>query len=284
LCESWLKLTAERCIMRKKQPQKDTLIALLKEKRDLGIARRELWYRIPVKSAPTMVKTGKIKYLALYQPGVFKDAAFQIKWYGRVKKITVAKRKELLPHEPFHPNADEDYYKVEFEELFELSQPIFSRRRRRVLFITTTYPRFINARELNNVFYESPLEETFWQALQAENITAERQYMVEAEEDLFFLDFAIFSKQRNIDVECDGDKHHSAKPDVKRDKRRNNILESKGWSVLRYTTDDISKNLDKCIRQVKETINRYGGLQDIEDSSRYRYLSVNDDNQLSLFD
>ncbi len=203
-------------------------------------------------------------------------------WSG--KKTTVAKRKELLPNEAFHARADEDYYKIEFEELSELSQPIVSHRHRRVLFITTTFSRFINARELNDVFYESPLEEIFWEVLQSEKISAERQYMVETEEDFFFLDFAIFSKQRNIDVECDGDKHHSTKPDVKRDKRRNNILESKGWSVLRYTTEDITKHLDRCVHQVKETINRYGGLQDIEDLSQSRYLSLNDHGQLSLFD
>lgn len=270
--------------MREKKLQKDTLIALLKEKRDLGIARRELWYRIPVKSAPKMVKTGKIKYLALYQPGVFKADAFHIQWYGRVKKITEMKRKELLPREPLHPNADMDYYKIELAEISQLPEPIISRRHRRMLFITTTYSRFINARELNEVFYESPLEEIFWEALQSEKISAERQFMLETEKDFFFLDFAIFSKQRNIDIECDGDKYHSDSPAVKRDKRRNNILESKGWSVLRYTTDDITKRLDQCLYQVKETVNRYGGLQDIENKRRYRYLPLDDHGQLSLFD
>ncbi len=57
---------------------------------------------------------------------------------------------------------------------------------------------------------------------------------------------------RNIDVECDGDKFHLDEKDVKRDKKRNNILESFGWSVLRFTTDEIQKNLGETIRQIKK--------------------------------
>ena len=45
----------------------------------------------------------------------------------------------------------------------------------------------------------------------------------------------------------------------------------------------IRHNLQHCIQQVKETVNRYGGLQDATDFTDYRYLNEGR-SQLSLFD
>ncbi len=60
---------------------------------------------------------------------------------------------------------------------------------------------------------------------------------------MFYLDFAIFCKERNINIEFDGDRFHLSEFNVKRDKNRNNILSSLGWSILRFTTEDIRRNL-----------------------------------------
>ena len=122
------------------------------------------------------------------------------------------------------------------------------------------------------MFYESPLEEEFWRALRDEKIDAERQFLVDADAQMFLLDFALFCKARNIDVECDGDEFHLEKEDVKRDKRRNNILESFGWSVLRFTTDEIRKSLKEVTNRVKRTVNELGGLQDLVNQKVFRYL------------
>jgi hypothetical protein len=70
---------------------------------------------------------------------------------------------------------------------------------------------------------------------------------------------------------------------VKKDKRRANQLESQGWAMLRYTTEDINQRLDDCLHQVKETINTYGRLQDTVDLLHYRYLDTGQ-SQLLLFD
>ena len=53
----------------KSNVEKDIVIGVLKNKRDLPIAIHDKWYRIPVKSAPIIVRGNKIKYLALYQAG-----------------------------------------------------------------------------------------------------------------------------------------------------------------------------------------------------------------------
>jgi very-short-patch-repair endonuclease len=194
------------------------------------------------------------------------------------------RRRELFPDLPGDPKAEREYFKIEFHELRPLPDPIISRRLRRILFISTTFLRFQQAQEINDVFHESPLEELLWETFKAERIEAERQYMVGTSSQFFYLDFALFCKQRNIDIECDGDEFHSKLEDVKRDKKRNNLLESLGWAVLRFTTDDLRQRLAEVIAQTKATINRYGGLQYASEPEVFRRLAVGPNQQLSLFE
>ena len=254
--------------------KRDFLIALMNNKRDFKIAQEQHWYRIPVrtKQTPKSVIDKSLRHIAFYHTKEFGQNACCIRWHGEVKNISIVKRKELLPELPNDPKAEHEYYKIQFGELQARVQPIISRRPRRILFIPTTMLHFEHAHEINEVFYESPLEEEFWKALRGENIEAERQYLFDEGKKRFCLDFALFCKSRNIDVECDGDKFHLDEKDVKRDKKRNNVLESFGWSVLRFTTEGILKNLDEAIRQIKKTINHLGGLQDIGDPKVFRYL------------
>lgn len=58
------------------------------------------------------------------------------------------KRKELLPAESAHPRAEEEYCRINLVELLPLAKPIFSRRKRRIVFITTTFERFHNRQRI----------------------------------------------------------------------------------------------------------------------------------------
>jgi very-short-patch-repair endonuclease len=242
--------------------------------RDYTIARESHWYRIPVKSAPKIVRGYQVQYVAFYLTKVFGNEAFSIRSYADVDRITIVKRKELFPEEMDHPKKDEDYFKLQLRPLKDLPKPVVSKRWRRIVFIETTPSRLSNAQEVNDLFHESPLEDAFWNALKAEGIDAERQYWIRHESLRFALDFALFCKQRNIDVECDGDAYHLQPVRVRRDKKRNNILEKMGWSVLRYGSQDIYKQLPSTMSQVKETINRLGGLQVPGKEGAYRALPL----------
>ena len=57
----------------------------------------------------------------------------------------------ILPHEPDHPRADEWYYKVQLGELIKMERPIISLQWRRVTFIHTTWDRFREAVEINDL-------------------------------------------------------------------------------------------------------------------------------------
>ena len=264
---------------------RNVLVALIPSLKDFSFAINDHWYRIPIstKLIPLCVKNKTLDIIAFYQPKDFKDDAFLVKYYAKVKSINIITRKDLIKDEAYNQKSENEYYKIEFETLTELTTPIQNYRRRRILFIPTTFQRFINAKQINDLYYESPLEEKLWKEFKANKIFAERQYLIDYGKKYFLLDFAIICKNRNLAIECDGDSYHNDSKSVVSDKRRDNILESNGWNVLRYTTEDIVYKMEDSIKQVKETIDRYGGAEDPLDSSKYYYYNKNINN-LTLFD
>src|SRR6266571_8437978 len=123
----------------------NTLIALMNSRLDFEIAKSQYWYRIPtdIKSVPQIIRNSKVKFIAFYHTAVFAREKFTIRYYAIVRKISIVKRKELLPDPQYKPSEREEYfkkaeklyYKIEFEPLQKLQQPIISIRHRRLLFI-----------------------------------------------------------------------------------------------------------------------------------------------------
>jgi hypothetical protein len=190
--------------------KKNVLIAYMPNYKDLDIARDKNWYRIPtdIKRVPQNVKNSSLDIIAFYFPKIFKDYAFRVVFYGIVEKIEIASRKQLFKNEPPNPKSNRIYYKIKFKKLLRLPHPIYSRRKRRIVFISTTVDRFNNAVEINDLFLESPIEELLWEAFKKHNIIAERQFLEKVKGENFFLDFALFCRKGNLDVECDGDAYH----------------------------------------------------------------------------
>lgn len=239
----------------------DTLVAIMNSVLDFDIARNQNWYRIPVDSAPPIVKDKSIKYLAFYHTKTFNKEKYSIRWYAKVKEIDIVGRRTLFPDEPKNIKTNKKYYKLSFEELKPLPNPVISATGRRIVFIPTNRYKLFNAREINYIFNNSPLDNELWEVFAKKKIIAERDYYVNVNDNKFCLDFAIFCKKCNIDVECDGDEFHLSPKAVKQDKKRNNILSSNGWSVLRFTTDDIYKDMKQSVSLVQETIKTYGGIK-----------------------
>lgn len=264
------------------RPNKNILIAYLPSKRDLWIASSKKWYRVPVisQNVPNIIKDGSVQMIAFYQPNSFDEDSQIIRYYGIVESVKKVKRKVLFKDEPLNPKSENLYYKIKIDKLLQLPSPIKILRCRRILFITTTLEKYNKANEINDLFIESPLEEKFWVEFKRIGISAERQYYETIGKKNFILDFALFCKKHKIAVECDGDTYHMENAEVQKDKRRDNILESRGWNVLRYTTNDIEYHFEESISLVKETINHYGGLEDINDSSKAKYFPKDDEPNL----
>ncbi|MCX8015367.1 MAG: DUF559 domain-containing protein [candidate division WOR-3 bacterium] len=235
------------------------LVAIIQSKRDWQILNKEHWYRIPVKTAPKVLN--KAKFIAFYQTKIFDDEKYSINYYAKILKIEIVKRIELLPKESTHIRAYDDYYKVIIGNLMKLPKPIPSLRWRRITFIPTTLKKLLDATEINDLWSTSVIEEKMYKHLKKEEIDAERQYFVTDTEKPYCLDFAIFCKSGKINVECDGEKYHSSKQNVIRDRKRNNDLTSKGWLILRYSGREINYNIKNCIKQIKQAIKMLNNTQ-----------------------
>ncbi len=129
-------------------PEDRVLITALPRPADFVRLQREGWYRIPQRHAP---KGLHAEYFAFYFGSRFGRQKWAIHYYAPRLGHELTTRRELLPDEPDHPRADELYYKVQLGTLRPLSQPIISLQWRRITFLHTTWDRFQDATEINDL-------------------------------------------------------------------------------------------------------------------------------------
>lgn len=238
----------------------EALVAIMNDPRDFALLREQRWYRVPVASAP---ERWPPKWLALYQTRVFGDEAYAVHYYGRVKHISVVSRRELLPEDWKSENTDRKYYKIELESIEKLPRPIVSRRWRRIVFIPTTAAKLFSATQINDLFDDSPLENTLWDRLKELRIDAERQWEEKVGKARYMLDFAVFCRAGKLDIETDGDLYHHNPEYAAKDNVRNNALTSANWRVLRFNKAQVQENrAEYCVASITENIRRLGGLDD----------------------
>ncbi len=240
------------------------LVAIMNNKLDLALAREQHWYRIPIGNAQKWLKgSWPPQWLAFYQTKIFGSEAFSINYYARVLEIREVFRWELFPDGPRDNKAQQRYYQLILGPLERLEPAIASSRWRRIVFIPTDWQRFIKARELNDLYHESPLADALWQELKRLRIPAERQEFVTAKGRNYALDFAVYCAKGNIDIETDGDIWHSDPQRIPLDNLRDNDLETVGRQPLRFNTRQIKEQLgDYCLPTIVENINRLGGLDE----------------------
>ena len=251
------------------QPINNILVALIPSKADFEIAQSQHWYRIPrrIKRVPKVLLEGRLQFLAFYHPKVFGDWAYSVRYVSAVKGITVVKRKDLVPvpeeagaKSEWHRKANEEYYRIDISPLQTLSTPIISRKFRRFIFLETTDRKLHEATEINDLFHGTSLEEHLYIALKKAQVPAEREFYLKVNERHCFLDFAVFCRQGKINIECDGG-YHNQISQINSDRSRNNLLQSAGWSVLRFSEEDVYHHMDQNMALLAETIAQYGGLR-----------------------
>ena len=95
-------------------PDDRVLVGVLNRKRDLKTLLEQRWYRIPEDKMPFGVYA---EYIALFLSGSaaksYGDSGIYL--YARRKGVELALRKDLLPNEPDHKNAEKRYYKVQLQ-------------------------------------------------------------------------------------------------------------------------------------------------------------------------
>ncbi|MCB0006045.1 MAG: hypothetical protein KDE09_07490 [Anaerolineales bacterium] len=134
-------------------PDDRVLVVYMPSPADWERLLAEGWYRIPYDHAP---KGFQAEYYAFYFGRQFGEEKYGIHYFAPYLGHELAQRLDLLPGEPDHPRATEWYYKIQLDEVRRLPRPITSKRWRRLTFAHTTWDRFVVAREMSDLFADSP--------------------------------------------------------------------------------------------------------------------------------
>jgi hypothetical protein len=172
------------------------LVAIMNSRRDFEIVRDEGWYRIPAKHAPQ--STTEAAALAFYFTKAFGDEKWSIRWYGPVRGHELVRRRDLFPDEPYHPRADEAYYKLQLGPLMQLELPIHSLRWRRVTFIETSWDRFTAAEEINDLYASGA--DGLYVTLKDEGFWPEREFEIRESGAAYTVDLAIPCQEGTVTI------------------------------------------------------------------------------------
>jgi very-short-patch-repair endonuclease len=190
---------------------------------------------------------------------VFGAERWSVGYYAEITRVGLVRRIELLPDEPDHPRAQDEYYRIEVGELRPLPRPIPSRRLRRIVFIPTSLERLMRATEVNDLFKTSPIEDVLYERLRDGGFEPERQYFVREDGAGSMLDLTLFCRDGSLNIECDGDAWHTGPKRSALDRERDNRLVSGGWHVLRFSGRDIQRRPDYCLETVSKAVQTLGG-------------------------
>jgi hypothetical protein len=181
-------------------PEDRVLVAYMPSRADFELVQREGWYRIPQRKAPKGVYA---EYFAFYFGRAFGPEKWAIHYYASRLGHELVTRCLLLPDQPDHPRADDVYYKVQLGELHRLDKPISSLRWRRITFLHTTWDRFRDASEINDLFIEGgEYVDRIYAALKERGIQTERDYQVEEPGGHYVVPLAIPCQHGRIDINC----------------------------------------------------------------------------------
>lgn len=171
-------------------PEDRVLVGVMPHPRDLEIAREQHWYRVPVRHAPKGIHA---EYVAFYFTKAFgAELRWAIHFYARRTGHELVRRVDLIPDEPDHPRAAERYYKLQLGPLRQKQPPIVSLRWRRITFIHTTWDRFVEAREINDLFSGDDIfVDRLYHTLKERGIQPERQVVIREGRESYTVDLLI---------------------------------------------------------------------------------------------
>jgi hypothetical protein len=177
------------------------LIGVMTDPADFEIARTQGWYRIPQRHAPKCTPNAAV--LAFYFTAAFKEDKWAIHWYAEVRGYELVYRRDLLPDQSDHPRADNPYYKLQIGPLIRREPPIPSLRWRRITFITTTWDRFNDAEEINDLYVSG--SDGLYVTLKESGFFPEREYLIHDGNKTYRADLAIPCQDGVISIMLDDD-------------------------------------------------------------------------------
>ncbi|HZD10832.1 MAG TPA: hypothetical protein VE553_05760, partial [Candidatus Binatia bacterium] len=141
------------------------------------------------------------EYIAFYFGQRFGDLKWAIHYYARREGHELTTRLLLFPDQPDHPRAHDFYFKVQLGPLQKLERPIVSLRWRRVTFVHTTWDRFQDATELNDLFVEGgEYVDRLYATLKDRGLHPERNYLVRETGIAYEVPLALLCRKGNVQV------------------------------------------------------------------------------------
>lgn len=179
-------------------PDDRVLVAFVPHPADFARIQQKGWYRIPQRHAPKGLQSD---YYAFYFGRQFGAQKWSIIYYAPRLGHELVRRVDLLPEEADHPRANDPYYKVQLGPLQKLPAPILSLRWRRVTFIHTTGDRFLDAREINDLFVEGgDYVDRLFVALKERGLRPERNYEVKETGNVYVAPLMVLCRHGRIPV------------------------------------------------------------------------------------
>jgi hypothetical protein len=161
-------------------PEDRVLVGVINRKRDFEKARDEHWYRVPQGKAPKGIHA---EYIAFFLSQAFKEQNGGIHYYARRTGIELVRRRDLLPEEAKHKNADALYHKLQLGELRRKDPPILNDKKHPVSFIYTTWDRFEQAHVLADLYSDADhFVDRVFHVLEDEKIPAELRWEAESDD------------------------------------------------------------------------------------------------------
>lgn len=158
-------------------PEDRVLVGVVNRKVDFDHVKNDHWYRIPCNQADHGIHA---EYVAFYQTKVFGAENGRINYFARRTGHELVRRVDLLPDEPKHPRAQQPYYKIQLGELREKVPPIVNPTRRTVVFVYTTWDRFVAADQISDLYSTADFYvNRVYYALREFGVRAERRWEAE---------------------------------------------------------------------------------------------------------
>jgi hypothetical protein len=179
-------------------PEDRVLVAYVPRPADFAVVQADSWYRIPQRYSP---KGLYAEYFAFYFGRHFGHEKWAIHYYAPQLGHELVTRQSLFPDQAAHPRANDLYYKVQLGPLRQLARPIISLRWRRVTFIHTTWDRFQDATEINDLFIDGgEYVDRLYATLKDQGIQPQRNYRVEESGVIYEVPLVVLCRHGRIDV------------------------------------------------------------------------------------
>ena len=166
------------------------------------------------------------------------------------------------PRSPATPAPASPTTRCRWRLWLRLPRPITSSRLRRIAFIVTRWALLERAGEINDLFHGNELEERLWRVLKRAGIPAERRFEVREQRRTYVLDLAVFCRKGKLGVMYQGDGVAGTGQIPEGEPGRwvqECGLVGQGWAVLRFSLDEVERDVDGCARTVERAVARLGG-------------------------